>query len=513
MLRLSPSRSRNYPYHTILTKSTLKMLHFSVHLSSDLSRALPPGLANPAAASLAAAGGVQRAVQENFLRRGGKSFWPQAAELTKVSPAGADGAQVSVYRRGVALRLLGGRVQAKPGHAMALPVKRGDSDLWPREIPGLSLVRWRSGGKVRALANTTRPAQELYRAWPAKQERDWPTRWKDAADAVGWEGVATNGQMIALKTSPIWVAISRFGQPYPPFDYGSHMRVRSVPLEVAQAAGLLTSEEERQSTRDAMETESRRSLNEGVEVGVQGLSYDLLKELDKQLQGLAVLDHGVLRMTDPNGTKPYWPEELASILSAPLPNGIPNLQIDAVRAWLEDSSRFNPLSAEEKRALEKWRKEQGDKPWGGKVSLDVKENFARVMDRTKSKESTQMLIRGMGFGSMEDYNSFLRDITNKDYYQALKGHVADSWTTSDAIAEAYASKKKWQVKLICTHHKSAKDLRPLYAIARPQSSTPTKPLATEAELLIPGNVRMRVLDYESKDVGGGKRLTIYCEEE
>ena len=150
MLRLSPSRSRNYPYHTILTKSTLKMLHFSVHLSSDLSRALPPGLANPAAASLAAAGGVQRAVQENFLRRGGKSFWPQAAELTKVSPAGADGALVSVYRRGVALRLLGGRVQAKPGHSMALPVKRGDSDLWPREIPGLSLVRWRSGGKVRA---------------------------------------------------------------------------------------------------------------------------------------------------------------------------------------------------------------------------------------------------------------------------------------------------------------------------------------------------------------------------
>lgn len=65
-------------------------------------------------------------------------------------PTGADSAQVTVERRGVALRLLGGTVQAKPGHAMALPVKRGNSDLWPREIPGLSLVRWRSGGKVRA---------------------------------------------------------------------------------------------------------------------------------------------------------------------------------------------------------------------------------------------------------------------------------------------------------------------------------------------------------------------------
>lgn len=126
------------------------MLQFTVQLPTDILRALPPALGNPAAAALKAAGGVQRAVQGNFLRRGGKSFWQDAAASTNVSPTGADSAQVSVYRRGVALRLLGGRVQAKPGHAMALPVKRGDSDLWPREIPGLSLVRWRSGGKVRA---------------------------------------------------------------------------------------------------------------------------------------------------------------------------------------------------------------------------------------------------------------------------------------------------------------------------------------------------------------------------
>ena len=50
-------------------------------------------------------------------------------------------------------------------------------------------------------------------------------------------------------------------------------------------------------------------------------------------------------------------------------------------------------------------------------------------------------------------------------------------------------------------------------IAQPQSSTPTKRLATEAELLIPGNVRMKVREYKEEDIGGGKRLTIYCEEE
>lgn len=127
------------------------MLKFSVQLPTDLLRALPPALGNPAAAALKAACGVQRAVQGNFLRLGGRSFWQDAAASTNVSPTGADSAQVTVERRGVALRLLGGAVRAKPGHAMALPLRSNNSpDLWPREIPGLSLVRWRSGGKVRA---------------------------------------------------------------------------------------------------------------------------------------------------------------------------------------------------------------------------------------------------------------------------------------------------------------------------------------------------------------------------
>lgn len=464
------------------------MLHFSVHLSSDLSRALPPGLANPAAASLAAAGGVQRAVQENFLRRGGKSFWPQAAELTKVSPAGADGALVSVYRRGVALRLLGGRVQAKPGHSMALPVKRGDSDLWPREIPGLSLVRWRSGGKVRAMANTTRPAQELYRAWPARQERDWPTRWEDAANAVGWEGVAQNGQMIALTTSPIWVELSRFGLPYPPFDYGSHMSVRLVSLEKCIEIGLV---DDPQALHVQMES-ARSSFNEGVEVDASGWSKDILAEIEKQLQGLAVLDHGVLRMTDPNGTSPYPPEKLAEVITAPLPGGIPHLQLKALRDWMEESGRFD-----------------GELP---QVGLNEKEDMARLIRRCMSAPSAQTLERGMSFSTQEKMQHFITDIRENGYYRALPGKVADSWSMSDRAAERYADGSDWQIKLICTRHKNAKDLRPLYRSVQPQSKTPTMPLSTEAEMLIPGNVRMKITKITEEKTQRGKRITVYCEE-
>lgn len=305
--------------------------------------------------------------------------------------------------------------------------------------------------------------------------------------------------MIALKTSPIWPALSRFGNPYPPFDYGSHMSVRLVSIEKCIDIGLV---DDPQALRAQMES-ARSSFNEGVEVDASGWSKDILAEIEKQLQGLAVLDHGVLRMTDPNGTTPYSSEELARILTSPLPNGIPHLQLQALRDWMEDSSRFNPPT-----------KPIGDNPpKSGKVSLNEKEDLARLISRIKSKESDQTLVRGMGFGGMDDYNDFLRELTNKGYYQAKAGRVADSWTTSDASAEAYASKKKWQVKLICRKHESAKDLRPLYQIALPQSSAPTKPLASEAELLIPGNVRMRVLNYKQEDIGGGKRLTIYCEEE
>ena len=56
-----------------------------------------------------------------------------------------------------------------------------------------------------------------------------------------WEaagGQFTNGRMAALKTDPIRAAISRFGDPFPPFDYGSDMGLRDIDREEAEALGL-----------------------------------------------------------------------------------------------------------------------------------------------------------------------------------------------------------------------------------------------------------------------------------
>ena len=75
------------------------------------------------------------------------------------------------------------------------------------------------------------PALELVRNEPRKEPRDWDTRWREGAEAVNWEGVyhGDNGATkIAMFHSPIWVAISAFGEPFPPFDYNSGMGTRRV---------------------------------------------------------------------------------------------------------------------------------------------------------------------------------------------------------------------------------------------------------------------------------------------
>ena len=55
--------------------------------------------------------------------------------------------------------------------------------------------------------------------------------------------------------------------------------------------------------------------------------------------------------------------------------------------------------------------------------------------------------------------------------------------------------------------------RPLYRSVQPQSKTPTIPLSTEAEMLIPGNVRLKIIKIREENLERGKRVTITCEEE
>lgn len=79
------------------------------------------------------------------------------------------------------------------------------------------------------------PAQELVRVFARANPRGtWRARWEGAG------GKTFGGRMIALKTDPIWSAISRFGTPYPPYDYGSGMGVVDIAREEAERLGLIT---------------------------------------------------------------------------------------------------------------------------------------------------------------------------------------------------------------------------------------------------------------------------------
>lgn len=83
------------------------------------------------------------------------------------------------------------------------------------------------------------PAQRLVRLGQRTEPRDWPSRWRMAYAEVGGAGACAT-DMVALNDSPIWTALSAFGQPYPPFDYNSGMGLEPVDYDEAEALGLIT---------------------------------------------------------------------------------------------------------------------------------------------------------------------------------------------------------------------------------------------------------------------------------
>ena len=87
------------------------------------------------------------------------------------------------------------------------------------------------------------PAQEFTRIRHSNTPRqDWPQRWAKAG------GKTYGGKMIALKDDPVWVNLSVFGNPFPPFDWGSGMGVLDVDRKTAIQLGLISDEELRGKT-------------------------------------------------------------------------------------------------------------------------------------------------------------------------------------------------------------------------------------------------------------------------
>ncbi len=349
---------------------------------------------------------------------------------------------------------------------------------------------WKQRQEV--LYDEFRPGWELFRVVQAAKPRDWQSRWERAAAAVNWEGVARGGEMVALVSSPIWRELSAFDQPYPPFDYNSGMRTRPVEFERCVQLGLLRDEDFGQTAAE------QEGLNANTELSAEKWDERVRGMLETQLEGIAEWDGGVLRMTDLNGTRPYTAEELARLLSLPVPPGVPSLQRDALREWIRDSSQFHGAT---RSAIDE-----------EKQGLDAREDLARAFNRIRP-DKDQNLYRGMHKATedeLEGFDKMLRD--NDGIYTPQPGRVAESWTDSLRAAEDYAASEPFQIVLRCSSNHGSRDLRPLYDALRPVQQDIGKPIHLEAEHVFLGKTRLRVLSRQRVRHNGVTRYEYELEE-
>lgn len=345
------------------------------------------------------------------------------------------------------------------------------------------------------LGDVMHPAWELFRAAPALHPRDWGARWLEAAQSVRWEGVARGGQMVALITSPVWSALSHFDQPYPPFDYGSHMRTRLVDLDACVRMGLV---EDPRRLREEMRR-ARCSLNENVREEVGNWSPDVVEAVQRQLRGLVERVGDALVMTDPNGTRPYPPDKIGAVITAPLPEGIDHLQARAFRQWIKESAAFAPPDADTGVPL---------------VPLNMKEDMIRLLGRIEpvqkngaSDKSAETLMRGLRQASEAARDELLKRI-RKDGYGARPGYIAESWSPSMRTAREFSSSSA-PVVLVCEKYQSRKRIDGIYRYVDDLEPAPHKPKRVEGESLFAGNIRFRYkYSYEK-----GGTLYVHVEEE
>lgn len=116
------------------------------------------------------------------------------------------------------------------------------------------------------------PAQEFKRTHERQAERKgWPERWRKAG------GKVYGGRMIALKTDPVWERLSVFGNPFPPFDWGSGMGVIDVDRKTAIELGLVSDEKLREETAALRSAKPEAAkFNDNLQATVPNLRRDSL---------------------------------------------------------------------------------------------------------------------------------------------------------------------------------------------------------------------------------------------
>jgi len=125
------------------------------------------------------------------------------------------------------------------------------------------------------------PAYRLVRIESRRVPREWFSLWAAAGASVNWVG-ASRTVMVALKTSPIWAALSQFGRPWPPFRYGSGMGLEDVDRDETEALGLLPRGESPAARLQRLREGSaaaQQDWNEGLRASVKGIAPEMRDHL------------------------------------------------------------------------------------------------------------------------------------------------------------------------------------------------------------------------------------------
>lgn len=212
------------------------------------------------------------------------------------------------------------------------------------------------------------PAQEFLRVESRRVPRtDWPMRWRAAG------GKIRGGRMVALKSDPVWKNLSRFGRPYPPFDYGSGMGIEDIDRDEAVELGLLPDDEPADEIPDfdiALEAEA----------SLDRIPEDMLEEIVRETPN-ARIEGGKLKMSD----------------KAPLPT-YADKNLPSARTWKSPAiTEFKNTEESARAALKKGETVNtpyGDLKFGTHIYEDWKDKSAKeIKGRLEYYELAKTLIK------------------------------------------------------------------------------------------------------------------------
>lgn len=185
------------------------------------------------------------------------------------------------------------------------------------------------------------PGQRLIRVSKRVEPRDWPKTWNEARARLADRTMALDSgkDMAAPLNDPIWEEISRFRQPYPPFDWGSGMGLELIGRGEAKTLGVLPPPD------DPRMAPQSRSMNESLEAVPKVMEEDLKKALAERLGRFGEWDGEKMIFTDPDGTRPATAAKLKEIWDKPAPEGFERItQKEVLDAW-DDGATPDPQDA------------------------------------------------------------------------------------------------------------------------------------------------------------------------